>query len=190
MNKRSEGSAVVGTCGFALEEVARPDTRQRKSQLKGTVLYIGSADWDPEQAIEISVKMCKATALERPVSMKKYALRVKEHRGEDEDEMDVDQEEEGEWDTYMQLKMRSEYWANTEKREEDASQMEEEEEEKENLAQFEREELVRGYKYGSTYVPVPEEFPKLETAKGLTICGFFHEENVRPHSPSPQVFSC
>ena len=44
---------------------------------------------------------------------------------------------------------------------------------------IDQEQLIRGFKYGSTYVPCPEgQFPRLSTRKGIDICGFFPDKNV------------
>ncbi|KZV74777.1 SPOC domain-like protein [Peniophora sp. CONT] len=70
------------------------------------------------------------------------------------------------------------------------------------LGTLEKEELVRGFKYGASYVACTEgQFQKLETTKGLDICAFFEQKNFRreyalgeisyvwadPNSPAEQV---
>jgi len=95
--------------------------------------------------------------------------------------------------TFAQLRMKTEYYID---RSEDREQVDEDgeeegnDEEKEdkgkedNLEKVDKEQLVRGFKYGSTYAPCPDgQFPRLETKKGIDICGFFQAKNVCPFHP-------
>ena len=142
----------------------------------GTVLRLGDVDVRPEEAIEILVKASKCTALARPKSWKKFGRREK-----DDDQMQVDGEAE-EKIVFAQLKMRTEYYIDHSAPEEDkmdvGSDAEEEDKDK-NIEKVEKEQLIRGFKYGSTYAPCPDgQFPRLNTRKGIDICGFFHAKNV------------
>ncbi|KAJ6626980.1 ku80-like protein [Mycena sp. CBHHK59/15] len=217
--KLAEGlsAGVVGTCALALREIARPDIKLTKSTLMGTVLRLGDVESRPEEAIEINIKTSKCTALNRPKSWKKFAVREKkkkqkpsakivdeeETEDEDEDEMEVDEpEQEGvpKKVTFTQLKMRTEYYVdrrdhNSEDEDGDVKmeeaekvlepESEDEEEDPTNkldpgLEQVDKEELVRGFKYGTTYVPCPDgQFGRLPTKKGMDICGFFPAKNFR-----------
>ncbi|KAF8214293.1 SPOC like C-terminal domain-containing protein [Mycena galopus ATCC 62051] len=48
------------------------------------------------------------------------------------------------------------------------------------LKQVDKEEFIRGFKYGMTYVPCPDgQFERLPTKKGINICGFFLAKNFR-----------
>lgn len=197
-----DDNGILGTCGHALEEVGRPDTKQVRSALMGTVLRIGDPDRDADTAIEIMVKASKATAQQRPATMKKFALlQAENEEEEDADAMDVDEDTDKK-SVFAQLKMRTAYYYNPDgPSEEDAAKMEEEDEgllldggedNKENVekkelqkVEVDKEELIRGFKYGTTYAPCPDgQFPKLPTNKGITICGFFPKKNVgQTHSP-------
>jgi hypothetical protein len=175
----SLNNGLVGTCAFALQEIARPDIKQTKSALMGTVLRLGDVDVRPEEAIEILVKASKCTALARPKSWKKFGRREK-----DDDEMEVDGELE-EKSVFAQLKMRTEYYIDHSTQEGDEQEKmdvgsgDEGEENEKNIEKVEKEQLIRGFKYGSTYVPCPDgQFPRLSTRKGIDICGFFHAKNV------------
>ncbi|KAG2046414.1 SPOC domain-like protein [Suillus hirtellus] len=170
-------NGLVGTCIFALQEISRPDMKETKSALMGTVLRLGDVDVRPEEAIEILVKASKCTALARPKSWKKFYRREKTG-----DEMQVDEEE---MTVFAQLKMRSEYYIDrsTQEGEEqdkmDTSSDDEKDKDK-NLEKVEKEQLIRGFKYGSTYAPCPDgQFRRLNTRKGIDICGFFHAKNFR-----------
>lgn len=151
----------------------------------GTVLRLGDVDVRPEEAIEILVKASKCTALARPKSWKKFGQREK-----DDDQMQVDGESE-EKAVFAQLKMRTEYYIDRSSQEgqeqenmDTGSDAEEEEREK-NIEKVEKEQLIRGFKYGSTYAPCPDgQFPRLSTRKGIDICGFFHAKNVGVTSSS------
>ncbi|KAF6765925.1 SPOC domain-like protein [Ephemerocybe angulata] len=179
-----EGNGVVGTCAHALEEVARPEQKMVRSALMGTTLRLGDPDRNAEEALEIMVKASKATALQRPATMKKFAL-LHDDPKDDEDGMEVDEEEDTDKPfVYGQLKMRTEYYVDKNPKEdgedEDTKMEEDEDKKKERLPDelMDKEVLIRGFKYGTTYVPVPDgQFPKLETAKGIDICGFFPAKN-------------
>ncbi|KAG1889229.1 SPOC domain-like protein [Suillus subluteus] len=174
----SVDDGLVGTCVFALQEIARPDMKQTKSALMGTVLRLGDVDVRPEEAIEILVKASKCTALARPKSWKKFGRREKT-----DEQMQVDEEEEK--TVFAQLKMRSEYYIDRSTQDgEEQDKMDtgsdDEEDKDKNLEKVEKEQLIRGFKYGSTYAPCPDgQFRRLNTRKGIDICGFFHAKNFR-----------
>ena len=161
----------------------RPDVKITKSVLMQTVLRLGDIDLRPDEAIEISIKTSKCTALQRPKAMKKFAKRT----SADEDG-DITMEDDDERkDVYAQLVMVSEYFVKK-NGEEDEDKDEDESEEGDELndskhEKVEKENLVRGYKYGSTYVPCPDDFAHLTTKRGMDICGFFPLAKVRIINP-------
>ncbi|KAJ7171774.1 SPOC domain-like protein [Mycena crocata] len=133
---------------------------------------------------------------------------VDEDEDEDEDEDDDDDEDDkidvdnspgkvkDKKVTFVQLKMRTQYYVDRRehnsddegedvKMEEPEPELEEEDEDgvvKINpaLEQVDKEELIRGFKYGTTYVPCPDgQFGRLPTKKGIDICGFFLAKNFR-----------
>lgn len=158
----------------------------------GTVLRLGDVDTKSNEAIEIAIKTSKCTALSRPKSWKKFAIR----ETVDGDQSMEDEDEDGPHVAYAQLKMRSEYYVDRsgdDNVDEDGDvKMEVDEEEnlldgndkmkvkgKEELEKVEKEQLVRGFKYGTTYAPCPDgQFPRLPTRKGIDLCGFFPAKNV------------
>lgn len=166
-------TGIIGTCALALRETTKPDIKQTKSTLMGTVLRLGDTDTRPEEAFEINVKNSKCTAIARAKSWKKFAMRpMDEEDGMDEADRQA---------IYAELKMRSEYHLDPNIGEdEDGVKMEVDEENKTKaLEVVEKEQLIRGFKYGSTYAPCPDgQFPKLPTRKGIDICGFFKAKNV------------
>jgi ATP-dependent DNA helicase 2 subunit 2 len=189
-------NGVVGTCALALRETAMPDIKQVRSTLMANILRLGDVDTRGEEAIELSIKTSKCTSLARPKGWKKFALRENST-----DDMDVggDDDIAAAKAAYAQLRMRTEYYVDrkageknengdivTKKEEDDdvnlldkAAEDEPEEPNVENLEKVDKEELVRGFKYGTTYVPCPEgQFPKLPTKKGIDICGFFPAKHV------------
>lgn len=196
-------NGVVGTCEEALQETARPDIRQTKSTLMGTLLRLGDVDTKSDEAIELVIKTSKCTAMSRPKSWKKFAVREAKPKelSQDEDvEMDTDDKAGTAKVAYAQLKMRSEYYVerggeadaeNDIKVEDDdeilldkGKEMEKQarlssEQHESHLEKVEKEQLVRGFKYGTTYAPCPDgQFPRLNTRKGIDICGFFPAKNV------------
>ncbi|KAJ7139489.1 SPOC like C-terminal domain-containing protein [Mycena epipterygia] len=204
-------SGVLGTCALALQETIRPDIKLTKSTLMGTTLRLGDVNSRSEEAMEINIKTSKCTALNRPKSWKKFGVRErKKKRGpggkivewDEDEEMEVDEPaEEGvpKKVTFVQLKMRTEYYVDRRDHNSDNEdgdvKMEEVEKESEpeededgaptnkidpGLEQVDKEELVRGFKYGTTYVPCPDgQFGRLPTTKGIDICGFFLAKNFR-----------
>lgn len=193
-------NGVIGTCALALRETAMPDIKQVRSALMANVLRLGDVDTRGDEAIELFVKTSKCTSLARAKGWKKFGLR----EANQDDEMDMGDDSElaaAAKAAYAQLMMRTEYYVNRnagEEKDEDVSMKVEENDEKlllekdgdddndepkepnvENLERVEKEELVRGFKYGTTYVPCPDgQFPKLPTRKGIEICGFFPAKNV------------
>jgi len=188
-------AGVLGTCALALRETTRPDIKQTKSTLMGTVLRLGDVDTKSDEALEIVIKTSKCTALSRPKSWKKFAVRERLDN-EDGEMADARNEVDGTKVTYAQLKMRTEYLVDRSEENEDKDgdvKMEDDEfllnegdgSEKgekakaEQLEKVEKEQLVRGFKYGTTYAPCPDgQFPRPHTKKGIDICGFFPAKNV------------
>jgi ATP-dependent DNA helicase 2 subunit 2 len=188
-------SGVIGNLDYALGEISRPDIKEVRSALMGTVLRVGDVDTCSDEAFELSIKASKCTALARPKGWKKFALR----EARDSMDMEVDEENQLEEEdgkaTFTQLRLRTEYFidrnAGDEEDEEGDVKMKEEDVEENsleddseklkdnNFEKVEKEELVRGYKYGSTYAPCPDgQFSKLPSRKGIQICGFFPEKTV------------
>lgn len=183
---------IVGTCSVALEETARPEMKIVKSVLTQTVLRIGDVDARPDEALELPIQLSKYTAVARPKGWKKYALRVPDENAMEVDPEDVDK------DLYAKLQQQSEYYIDPNTTEEgdgdEDIKMEPEDDVRllldnddeeapreinyTRLQKVEREELIRGYKYGTTFVPCPEEFPRLPTRKGMDLCGFFKRDKV------------
>jgi len=197
-------NGVIGTCALALRETAMPDIKQVRSALMTNVLRLGDVDTRGDEAIELFVKTSKCTSLARAKGWKKFGLR------ETNQDDDMDMGDDGELAAtakaaYAQLMMRTEYYVDRNageekdgKKEDDDDQLllekdggdddEPEEPNVENLEKVEKEELVRGFKYGTTYVPCPDgQFPKLPTRKGIEICGFFPAKNVSFSSSYPAI---
>ncbi|CAK5280012.1 unnamed protein product [Mycena citricolor] len=203
------GHAVLGTCALALREIARPDMKITKSTLSTTILRLGDTVTRSGEALELTIKTSKCTAVTRPKSFKKYAVRESTKRKkeakmkvvmeEDDDATEEDTDEEevddtamdvdepaGKKVTFTQLKMRTQYLIDHRERESEDTEIKpainpETNELEPEVEVTDKENLIRGYKYGTTYVPVTEEkdFGKLPTVKGIDICGFFPAKNFR-----------
>ncbi|KZT68787.1 SPOC domain-like protein [Daedalea quercina L-15889] len=174
---------IVGNCDFALREVCRPDVKETRSAMLGTILRLGDVDARPEEAVEILCKTSKATAIQRPKSWKKFARRER-HTDEEEgrEPMQVDEDK----TVFAQLRMRTEYYIERDKGEGEGPEAggietdTEDGEKKTHTVKVEKEQLVRGFKYGSSYAPCPDgQFPRLATRKGIDICGFFASKSFR-----------
>ncbi|KAK0232849.1 SPOC domain-like protein [Armillaria fumosa] len=199
---------VLGTCAYALQDISRPDIKQTKSVLMGTVLRLGDVDTRPEQSLEIMVKTSKCTAINLPKSWRKFAVRKEED--DEKAKMILDGEE---YVRYAQLKQTSEYFVDKRDKGEDGDvKMEEVEEEiddgtkkkdpTEGMESVDKETLVRGFKYGASYAPCPDgQFLRMNTKKGIEIFAFFSKKRFRrelsmgeiqyvwadPSSPQQQV---
>ena len=98
--------------------------------------------------------------------------------------MDVDgadEDDERPKNLWAELKMRTEYMVdhNADKGEDEDEEGNKNTDQKDGVEKVLKEELVRGFKYGSTYVPCPDgQFERLTTKKGIEICGFFDSTGV------------
>jgi ATP-dependent DNA helicase 2 subunit 2 len=169
-------NSVMGTLSFALEEVSKPEVKETRSTLMSNILRLGDPANNPLEAIEIVVKTSKCTALARPKPWKRFAPRERKPA----DEMDVDSvptrnhdwdDEEGAKKTvWSQLRMRTEFHVEHDDQEDDEKGNEDDMDidgVKNCGAKVEKEQLVRGFKYGSSYVPCPDgQFAKLKHTDG------------------------
>ncbi|KAH9075752.1 SPOC domain-like protein [Lactarius deliciosus] len=202
-------NSVMGTLSFALQEITKPEIKQTRSTLMATVLSLGDPSNNPLETLEIIVKTSKCTAFARPKSWKRFAPRDSKHT----EEMDVDplptKGGNGGEDTkkivWAQLKMRTEFHVERDDQDNDDERNEDNmdvDDAKRSGAKVEKEQLVRGFKYGSSYVPCADgQFERLSSQKGISICGFFNADNFRrehsigevqyvwadPRSPPQQV---
>jgi len=181
----------MGTLSFALDEVSKPEVKETRSTLISNILRLGDPDNNPLEAVEITVKTSKCTALARPKSWKRFAPR----ESKPADEMDVDSatardrdldEEDANKIVWAQLRMRTEFHVENDEQEDEDNANEDNMDVdgvKKSGAKVEKEQLVRGFKYGSSYVPCPDgQFTKLSTKMGISISGFFSADNVCPTS--------
>lgn len=137
-------------------------------------IRIGDVDTRPEESIELRVKSSKCTAISRPPSMKKYAKR--QHQA---DATNVDG-----GDVYTLLERKTQYVVERDETDEPQVNGEDSQDEGHGEETIEKEDLVRGYKYGASFVPVDveDDFKRLEANSGIDICGFFPSKNVSPIS--------
>ncbi|KAJ4465497.1 SPOC domain-like protein [Lentinula edodes] len=180
--------SVIGNLDRVLEQISLPDVKTSRSTLMNNVLRIGDVDTRTDEAMEILVKTCKCTSINRPKAFKKFAIRPKTAQEEEAEQqtMIADDGDENKvvTVTYAQLKARTEYYVDKsdgKEDEEDQVKVEEDGEPRpEDLEKVEKEELIRGFKYGTSYVPCPEgQFPKLPTKKGIDLIGFIPEKKFR-----------
>lgn len=176
---------MVGNVTAAIEALSVPQLKQSQSALISTWLRIGSRDVPGTEEeggfLEIPVKMAKATSVAKPTPMKK--LHKRGGRGE-----------------WRPVAMQTDYVVTEEPEEEkesvkpDGSQAvvgedgevkdeflpkRDEEEKPPTQTEVAKEDLVKAYKYGATWVPCEEgEFEKLQTHKGIEVVGFFKASEV------------
>jgi ATP-dependent DNA helicase 2 subunit 2 len=150
----------------------------------GSVLRLGDLSLNPDMAFEIMIKTSKCTAVARPKSWKKFSIRYKKNKfgkmEADDDAMDVDAPPKNM--VYNQLKLRRTFNLFDETQEEQENEAEDTlpPAPKEDIDRLNKDDLIRGFSYGTTYVPCPDgQFPRLETKKGIDICGFFKREHFK-----------
>ncbi|KIY64504.1 SPOC domain-like protein, partial [Cylindrobasidium torrendii FP15055 ss-10] len=172
-------NGFIGTCGFALQEVSRPDVKETKSVLSRGALHIGDSTTRPEEAIIMLIRTSKCTAQTRPASWGKYTL--KQRTDEDDEDTSI----------YIPTRLSSKYVVDIHglkdkdgdgdvKMGESTQTQATQKDPMDGMEEVEKETLVRGYKYGTTYIPAPDgEFDKLKTTAGMAICGFFHRKHFR-----------
>jgi ATP-dependent DNA helicase 2 subunit 2 len=179
-----DGLGLLGSLEHALLAVNYPHVKETKSALLSTTLRLGDVEVRESEAIEMNVRIAKCTSLARAASWKKFFKKEEEDMREVEDEGKA---------TFKEVKRRTEYIVDrsTEEEEEgkglttqdmpmDVDQEKSVAEEETRLETVEKEQLVKGFKYGSTYVPCPDgQFERLNTKKGIEICGFFQRKSVR-----------
>ncbi|KIK99226.1 hypothetical protein PAXRUDRAFT_822994 [Paxillus rubicundulus Ve08.2h10] len=186
-----DGLGLFGTLERALLSLSYPHIKETKSSLLATTLRLGDVETRESEAIELGVKLAKCTSLARAGGWKKFVgVEVVE-----------DVEPEGKV-TFTEVKRRTEYFIDTSS-DADADgkgttpqdvpmDIDEEEGSKGDgmhLEKVEKEQLVRGFKYGSTYVPCPDgQFEKLRTKKGIDIYGFFQTKNLNRSYPMSEVW--
>jgi len=80
-------------------------------------------------------------------------------------------------DIYALLERRTQYFLEKDK---DAEFEKDKTDDEEESQPIEKEQLIRGYRYGASFVPTDEHdaFERLEPNTGIDICGFFLQENV------------
>ncbi|KAF5382804.1 hypothetical protein D9757_007263 [Collybiopsis confluens] len=178
--------AIAGNLDRVIEQVSLPDVKLSRSTLMKSVLRIGDVDARAEEAMEILIKTSKCTAFSRPKAFKKFAYRPKTAEELEAEQRAMEANENFEKTvTFAQLKARTEYFidlrAHKEEEEEDIKVEEnEDEDERRSLDKVEKEQLIKGFKYGTSYVPCPEgQFQRLPTKQGIDLIGFIPEKKFR-----------
>ncbi|KAI6137070.1 SPOC domain-like protein [Pisolithus sp. B1] len=133
---------------------------QTKSALTSNILRLGDIEVREEEALEMSVRVAKVELKRRT----EYVIdRAQTGSDGDDDNKSV---------------TLADFDEDEERQGKDDRPME----------KVEKEQLVRGYKYGSTYVPCPDgQFLKLHTRQGIDICGFFSKKNFNRSYPLSEV---
>lgn len=166
---------MVGTAAFALQECSKPDIKIPKSALMVSKLRIGDVDTRPEEAVELRVRTSKCTAASKAPSMKRFARRENLANA-----MEIDGQ-----DVYTALDRKTRFFVERGDGRPDPDnevQMDDEDEAHDGNEgeAVEKEDLVRGYKYGASFVPLDDEgLERLEPNSGIDICGFFFSKNVK-----------
>ncbi|KAI6165394.1 SPOC domain-like protein [Pisolithus thermaeus] len=182
---------LMGTLEHALLSLSSPNIKETKSALTSNILRLGDVEVREEEALEMSVRVAKCTSLARAGGWKRFfGTTIKGMDEEDERQV-----------VFRELKRRTEYVIDRAQTGSDGDDDNksvtladfDEDEERQGkddrpMEKVEKEQLVRGYKYGSTYVPCPDgQFLKLHTRQGIDICGFFSKKNFNRSYPLSEV---
>ncbi|KZT58400.1 SPOC domain-like protein [Calocera cornea HHB12733] len=184
MSQMPEGLGMVGNISLAIASLSAPQLKTTQSALQSTWLRLGdratAESSHSEGFLEIPVKIAKATSQAKPLSMKKLHKRA--GRGQWHAvglQTDYVVYEGGEDEDDEKPKAKAEPKAEGEEEDVDMAADEEEHTEPETErteVPVEKEDLVKAYKYGATWVPCEEgEFEKLQTTKGIEVIGFVPE---------------
>ncbi|KAG8984122.1 ATP-dependent DNA helicase II subunit 2 [Tulasnella sp. JGI-2019a] len=191
---------LLGSCYQALEDCALPDVKSVKPTAKGITFLIGDSEVQPEEAIEISARVHKVTSKASSITLKKFIRRDgKDTNAKDDDgdaTMSTDAgdagKESGDGDgaeiMYSVVERETKYVVKPpppekDKKDQTDSQAQtqedlaEEEEEKPGI-QVDADDLVKGYKYGATWVLVDDGFEKLPIKMGIEVIGFMHTSKL------------
>lgn len=184
MSRVKEENGLIGNAVLALQECAKPELKGTNSVLMGTTLRLGDVDTRADEAIELPVKMSKRTAIERPPTMKKFAKRTASG-----DDGFADEEDEAK-DTFVQLSMETEYLVKRPEGTEGEDEDKEKDEDEDSTGKVDKEQLIRGFKYGASYATCPDgQFDRLSTRKGIDVCGFF-PYNLVNGIPTLLLYQC
>lgn len=189
INSLPEDLGLLGTLSRALLSLSYPNVKETKSTLSQTMLRLGDVETREEEALQIGVRVAKCTALARPGGWKRFFGSTMESDDDDE---------EGEQKTiFRELQKRTEYLIDRSPGDAqgkkdvpvdasvDFDEDELQDEDESQLEKVEKENLIKGFKYGSTYVPCADgHFLKLNTKQGIDILGFLSEKNVSTTSAS------
>ncbi|KAH7883997.1 SPOC domain-like protein [Phlebopus sp. FC_14] len=182
---------LLGSLSRALLSLSYPQIKETKSALLPTTLRLGDVETREDEAMEIGVKVAKCTTLARAGGWKRFAGR----EGDEENAGMV---------SFCELKRRTEYFIDRSLAEEGsdgeiqdksarAASMDIDGKDADGkgpavIEKVEKEQLIRGFKYGSTYVPCPDgQFEKLNTKKGIDVCGFFQKKNFNRSHPLSEL---
>ncbi|KIO24865.1 hypothetical protein M407DRAFT_211773 [Tulasnella calospora MUT 4182] len=194
---------LIGSCYQALEDCALPDIKTVKPAAKHIILRLGyhypdqvddeADDGEAEKGIEISARVHKVSSKASPVSLKRFIK-----RGDDV----MDDAEERKPDVggavYAPVERETRYHlrppAQEKKEEDDEVKLEDGDAENEvpTLGDLvDAEDLVKGYKYGATWVLVDEEFDKLPTKAGIEagVIGFMHASKFQRWYLMGEIYS-
>ena len=182
----------MGTLAYALEVTRSPEIKITRSTLSKTTLSIGDIHLKPDESVQILVKTGKATAIVRPPSLKKFAVRTdgssskeSEHQSQQSKPVMPALEDVAPLEMRTQFVVKKSDDIDALKANKPIRDFDDEDEEDEYKDTFqdsqsvEKEDLTRAYKYGSTWIPIEDESAdKLSTVKGLEVVGFSYEDLV------------
>ncbi|KAG8876714.1 ATP-dependent DNA helicase II subunit 2 [Tulasnella sp. 332] len=181
----------LGSCYLALEDCALPEVKFIKPPAKNITFTIGDHEFKLGEAIEISARVHKVTVEASPMTLKKFIKResttcndvhgdttVESRAGDDGGStrttlVAVDREKKYLVKSQPEMGTETETKTQTQVQEELAQ-----EDEKKSGMQVHADDLVKGHKYGATWVIMEDGFEKLPTKLGIEVIGFMHASKL------------
>lgn len=172
---------LLGSCYQALEDCALPEVKSVKPTAKNITFIIGDNEVQSEEAIEISARVHKVTSKASSVTLKKFIKRegttAKDVDGDATMDTHAGDDSGGTGVTFAAVERETKYIVKplpekdpkTETQTQTQTQTDAQEDEEKPGIQVDAEDLVKGYKYGATWVLVEDDFEKLPTKMGIEV---------------------
>ncbi|KAG8851859.1 ATP-dependent DNA helicase II subunit 2 [Tulasnella sp. 330] len=182
---------LLGSCYQALEDCALPEVKPIKPTAKNITFIIGDHEVQSDEAIEISARVHKVTSKASAVTLKKFIKREATNTNDVDGDATMktyaDDNGGGTGTTFAAVERETKYIVKPQPEKDTKTETQTQTQTQEELAQeeeeipgiqVEAEDLVKGYKYGATWVLVEDGFERLPTKMGIEVIGFMHASKL------------